>query len=54
VPDVFVPRVGDVERSNPGQAKSHTALQMVRHRFNMYVSSCVTGMDTAHSLHVSA
>jgi len=36
-----VPRVREVWSSNPGLAKSYTALQTVRHRFNIYASSCV-------------
>jgi len=36
-----VPRVWEVRSSNPSPAKSYTALQTVRHRFNIYASSCV-------------
>jgi len=36
-----VPRVREVWSSNPGQAKSYTALQTVRHRFNIYVGIAV-------------
>jgi len=36
-----VPRVREVWSSNPGPAKSYTALQTVRHRFNIYASNCV-------------
>jgi len=57
----LVPRVREVRISNPGPAKSYTALQTVRHRFKIYViSSCVTlvcndvKMGTASSLHASA
>jgi len=38
---VLVPRVQEVESSNPRPAKSYMALQTVRHRFNIYTSSCV-------------
>jgi len=37
-----VPHVREVWNSNPGPAKSYTALQTVRHRFNIYAGSCVT------------
>jgi len=36
-----VPRVREIWYSNPGQAKSYTAMQTVRHRFNIYARSCV-------------
>jgi len=36
-----VPRVQEVWSLNPGPAKSCTALQTVRHRFNIYAGSCV-------------
>jgi len=36
-----VPHVREVWSSNPGLAKSYTALQTVRHSFNIYASSCV-------------
>jgi len=36
-----VPRVREVWSSNPGPAKSYTALQTVRHCFNIYASNCV-------------
>jgi len=35
------PLVRKVWSLNPGSAKSYTALQTVRHRFNIYASSCV-------------
>jgi len=34
-------RVREVWRSNPGPTKFYTMLQTVRHRFNIYGSSCV-------------
>jgi len=34
-------RVQEVSNSNPGLAKSYTALQTVHQRFNIYASSCV-------------
>jgi len=34
-------RVREVWSSNPGPAKLYTALQTVRHRFNIYEDSCV-------------
>jgi len=34
-------RVQEVWKSNPGQAKSYTALQTDRHRFNIYANGCV-------------
>jgi len=34
-------RVREVWSSNPGPAKSYTALQTARHRFNIYASNCV-------------
>jgi len=57
-----VPRVRDVESSNPGPAKSYTALQTVRHRFNIYAIYAIAvlpwrynaEMGTANSLHGSA
>jgi len=36
-----VPRVREVWSSNPGPAKSYTALQTVRYCFNIYASNCV-------------
>jgi len=36
-----MPRVREVCSSNPVPAKSYTALQTVRHRFNIYADSCV-------------
>jgi len=36
-----VPHVWGVWSSNPELAKSCTALQTIRHRFNIYASSCV-------------
>jgi len=36
-----LPRVQEVWSSNPEPAKSCKALQTVRHRFNIYTSSCV-------------
>jgi len=33
--------VREIWSSNPGPAKSYTALQTVRHRFKIYASSCV-------------
>jgi len=36
-----VPRVQEVWSSNPGPAKSYTALQIVCHRFNIYDNSRV-------------
>jgi len=36
-----VPRVREVWSLNLRLAKSYTALQTVRHRFNIYPSSCV-------------
>jgi len=37
-----VPRVREVESSFPkGRAKSYSALETVRHRFNIYAGSCV-------------
>jgi len=36
-----VTRVQEIWSSNPGPTKSYTSLQTVRHRFNIYVSSCV-------------
>jgi len=49
-----VPRVREVDSSNPRLVKSFTALQTVRHRFNIYASSCValtliTEMGTTNS-----
>jgi len=38
-----VPRVQEVGSSNPGPAKSYTALQTVRHRFKIY-ASCLGAM----------
>jgi len=37
----YVLRVREVWSSNLELAKSYTALQTVRHRFNIYASSCV-------------
>jgi len=34
-------RVQKVWCSNPGPTKFYTALQTVRHRFNIYASSCI-------------
>jgi len=34
-----VPRVQEIESSNSGPDRSYTALQMVRHHFNMYTSN---------------
>jgi len=36
-----MPHVREVWSLNPGPAKSYTALQTIRYRFNIYVSSCV-------------
>jgi len=36
-----VPRVREAWSSNSGPAKSYTALQTDRHRFNIYASNCV-------------
>jgi len=35
-------RVGEDWSSNPGLVKSVTALQTVRHQFNVYANSCAT------------
>jgi len=35
-----VPRVHEVRSLNPRPTKSYTALQTVRHRFNIYAGSC--------------
>jgi len=53
------PRMREVWNSNPGSAKSYTALQTICHCFNIYASNCVawrydTETDTAKSLHASA
>jgi len=32
--------IGEVESSNPRLTKSYTALQIVRHRLNIYAGSC--------------
>jgi len=52
-------RVREIWSSSPGPAKSFTALQTVRHRFNISASSRVAltqyrGDGSANSLHASA
>jgi len=57
-----VPRVREVDSSNPRQAISYTALQAVRHHLNIYASSCgalslcdyVAEIGTVNSLHALA
>jgi len=41
-----VPHVREVWSSNPGPAKSYTALQTVRHRFDIYASNLLCCPDT--------
>jgi len=52
-------RVREADGSIPKPVKSYTALQTVRHRFNIYARSCVAlvlrrGVGHANSLHASA